>query len=165
MLIRVQVGQENSSGVARDPVHIMSVVMTQLPKCAFTKVQQQGIVRTYVDKCAGDISYLHWDGRLCSQEDDFWILTFFSLLVLGRATLYNLPVFQHLLLETGELQDLSYEFIRVANNKGIPLLLPLGTELIPEEAFTVDYGHNEGSAFFLTVEIGEWERELPEAQL
>lgn len=94
MLIRVQVGQENSSGGAQDPVQIMSVVTTQLPKCAFTKVQQQGLVRTYVDRCAADISNLHWDGRLCPQEDDFWILTFFSLLVLGRAILYSLPIFQ-----------------------------------------------------------------------
>lgn len=45
VVIRMQVGHEHSSERAQDPVHVVPVVTTQLPKCAFTAVQQQRLVR------------------------------------------------------------------------------------------------------------------------
>lgn len=44
VVIRVQVGHEHGGKAAQDPVHIISIVTTQLPECAFTTVQQQGPV-------------------------------------------------------------------------------------------------------------------------
>lgn len=44
VVIRVQVGHEHSSKGAQDPVHIVAIVTTQLPKCTFPTVQKQGLV-------------------------------------------------------------------------------------------------------------------------
>lgn len=44
VVIRVQVGHEHGSEGAQDPVHLVSVVTTQLPERAFATVQEQGPV-------------------------------------------------------------------------------------------------------------------------
>lgn len=62
----MQVGHKHSSEGAQDPVHLFAIVTTQLPECAFTTVQQQGLVG------ATEKSERLTTGRSISTSEDFY---------------------------------------------------------------------------------------------
>jgi hypothetical protein len=41
-----------------------------------------------VDKCGADISNLHWDGRPCTEEDNFWIVASFLWKIYVKQSIY-----------------------------------------------------------------------------